>query len=257
MNDQLVKEQIDEHIVSFRINRPDVLNAFSFDLLDDIEAALDELDKENTRAVIFTGTGKAFCAGADLKKLKEFDAETGRQFALAGHRVLNKVEQFPCPVIAAINGFCMGGGLEFASACDLRYAVDTAKFGLPESRVGMITGWGGTFRVPRYIGVARTKEMIFTAKILDAATAKDWGLVHDIFSGDVLMDKVIEIAKQIAKLSPIGNRLSKRMLNRYPYDINDLCTQESLALYACVNSEDQTEALNAFVEKREPVFKNR
>jgi len=257
MSDFIITEKITNYTVYIRLNRLEVYNAMNFEMLEDLGNKLDELSKTDIRCLVFTGTGKSFSSGADLKEIKEFDPNMARNFSLAGHKVLDKIENFPCPVIAAINGYALGGGLEFACACDLRYATESAKFGQPESKVGMITGWGGTFRLPRYIGVARAKELIFTSKLINATEAHAYGLVNDVFRDDKFMENVFNIARKIEKNAPIANRLSKKMLNRYPYDLDNIKDEESLALSHCVNTEDQKEAINAFLEKREPVFNNK
>ena len=257
MNQYIIEETISEHIVVLRLDRLDTFNAFNFDMLKELETQLDVLREKDFRVLILTGTGKSFSSGADLKELQSFDSFTARQFSLLGHKVLNKIENFPCPVLAAINGYALGGGCELACACDLRYASDTAKFSQPESKVGMITGWGGTFRLPRYIGVARAKELIFTGKIITAQEALNIGLVNAVFSQDQFLNNVLQVATKIAKMAPIANRLSKKMLNRYPHDVETLVNEEGLALAHCVQTEDQTEAINAFLQKREPIFKNK
>jgi len=257
MSDFIITEKITNFTVYIRFNRLDVFNAMNFEMLEDLSDKLDELSKTDIRCLVFTGTGKSFSSGADLQEIKEFDPNMARKFSLSGHRVLDKIENFPCPVIAAINGYTLGGGLEFACACDLRYANHSAKFGLIESKVGMITGWGGTFRLPRHIGVARTKELLFTSKIINATEAHAYGLLNDVFADDKFLENVFNIARKIEKNAPIAIRSSKKMLNRYPYDLDNIKDEESLALSHCVNTEDQKEAITAFLEKRDPVFNNK
>lgn len=257
MNEPVVLEQLEEHIMLIRLNRPEALNALNFSALHLLEAHLDKLADQDIRVLILTGTGKAFCAGGDLKELKTFDAEKARLFSLTGHRVFNKIEQFPCPVIAALNGYTLGGGGELACACDLRYAADTVHLGQPEPRMGMITGWGGSFRLPRLIGVARAKELVFTNRSISADEALLMGLVNGVFPPDRLMEKVLGLARTILKGAPIANRLCKKLFNRYSQDVEAMAHEESLSLSFCVTTEDQHEAIKAFLEKREPVFRNR
>jgi enoyl-CoA hydratase/carnithine racemase len=254
----IIREKLSEYIVILRLNRPETFNACSYELLEILEKNLDELlNEKDLRTLIITGTDKSFSSGGDLKQLKDFGPEDARKWCDFGHRLMSKIEYFPVPVIAAINGYCLGGGAEIAIACDLRYASESAKLGSPESKVGMITGWGGTFRLPRLIGVARAKELAYTGKLITAIEAKEIGLVNDVYSNEQFKDKVNEIAEQIAKMAPHSNRLSKKMLNRYPFDLNVIKNEESLALAYCVTTEDKTEAINAFLEKRDPVFKNK
>jgi len=257
MSNLIIEECPSKHIVILRLNRPEKYNAFNLDLLHELEKRMEKLSKKDIRVLIITGTDKSFSSGADLKEIKTFNSQEVREFSLVGHRVFQKIENFPCPVIAAVNGYALGGGCELACACDLIYAADSAKFGQPESKVGMITGWGGTFRLPRHIGVPRAKELLFTGKIITAGEASEIGLGNMVFPEDQFMDKVLDVAEQIAKNAPIANRLSKKMLNRYQSDIQSLIHEESLALSFCVFSEDQKEGIDAFLTKREPVFKNR
>jgi enoyl-CoA hydratase len=257
MGDMVVKENISEQIVLLRLNRPETYNACSYELLDSIKKQLEILQNDRAlRVLILTGTGKSFSSGGDLKQIKDFGPEQAREWCVIGQNLMSKIEVFPVPVVAAINGYCLGGGLEIALACDLRYATETAKLGSPESKVGMITGWGGTFRLSRIIGVAKTKELVFTGQLITADEAKNIGLVNNVFSDTDFMEKVVEVAKQISKMAPHSNHLSKKMLNRYTFDLETLHHQESLALAFCVTTQDKTEAINAFLEKREPVFKN-
>ena len=246
-----------EHVALLELNRPEYYNAFNMDLLLEMEKRLEKLTGNDIRVLIITGTDKSFSSGADLKEIKTYSSQEMRDFSLAGHRVCKKIEDFPCPVIAGVNGYALGGGCELACSCDLIYATESSKFGQPESKVGLITGWGGTFRLPRHIGVVKAKELVFTGKIITAGEASDIGLVNAVFPDDQFMDKVLEVAEQIAKNAPIANRLSKKMLNRYQNDIESLIHEESLALAFCATCEDQKEGIEAFLAKREPVFQNR
>ncbi len=253
----IVRESPAEYITTLRINRPDAQNALNFTVLDSLEAHLLELQNSEIRALIVTGTGGVFCSGADLKLIADFSPADAREFSVRGHEVLQLIEEFPAPVIAAVNGYALGGGCELACACDLRYTGESAQWGQPESRVGMITGWGGTFRLPRIIGVARAKELVFTAKMIDAREAHAIGLVNDIFPDEELLDSVAQVAGEIARNAPVANKLSKRMLNRFRDDKEAVKTEESLALAFCVTTEDQSEGIRAFLEKRSPVFRNK
>ncbi len=231
--------------------------ALSFAVLEEMSLILDDLTAKDVRVLVLTGSGKSFCSGADLKEIAGFSPETARQFSLAGHEVFDKIENFPCPVVAAVNGYALGGGCELACACDLIYASERAKFGQPESRVGMITGWGGTYRLAERIGKHRAKELVFSARIISAAEALSLNLVNDVFPAEELWDKVLERAAAIASAAPIPIRLEKRMINRkHPEDLSR-GREEAEALKACVETEDQKEGVSAFLEKRAPLFRNR
>jgi len=258
MADTLIREeQVAEYVTVLTLDRPEVQNAFNLEMLGMLEQILDRLQSSDVRALMLTGTGRAFSAGADLKQIQTFDEAKAREFSLRGHQVFRKIERFPAPVIAAVNGYALGGGCELACACDLRYAAESAKLGQPESRVGMITGWGGTFRLPGIVGPAKAKEMVFTARLLSATEAREVGLVNAVFPDEGFLDRVTEVASSIAERAPIANALSKRMLNRYPGDVQAMINEESLALAYCVTTEDQTEGINAFLEKRSPTFQNK
>ncbi len=257
MNNIINEKWPSEYVALLELNRPEYYNAFNMDLLLEMEKCLEKLKEKDIRALVITGTDKSFSSGADLKEIKTYSTQEMRDFSLAGHRACKNIEDFPCPVIAAVNGYALGGGCELACACDLIYAAESAKFGQPESKVGLIPGWGGTFRLPRHIGVAKAKELIFTSKIITAGEASDIGLVNMVFPDDQFMGKVLDVAEQIAMNAPIANRLSKKMVNRYQSDIESLIHEESLALAFCASCEDQKEGIEAFLTKREPVFKNR
>jgi enoyl-CoA hydratase len=181
----------------------------------------------------------------------------GQAFSRTGHALFERIEQLPYPVIAAISGHALGGGCELACACDVRYAVASARLGQPESTVGMIPGWGGTFRLPRIIGLAAAKELIFTGALIDAHEAHELGLVNRVYEEDAFEEKVLEQAKTIASNAPIANREAKRLLDRYAVDRQTMINEESLSLAYCISTEDQSEAIDAFLEKRTPSFNNR
>jgi enoyl-CoA hydratase len=244
------------HVVSLTLDRPDVYNALNFDILELVSRTLDDLAGRDVRALVITGTGKSFCSGADLKEIGGFSPEEAKRFSLAGHKVFDKIEGFPCPVIAAVGGFALGGGCELACACDLIYASDKAKFGQPEAKVGMITGWGGTFRLAERVGRHRAKELFFTGRTIAAPEAWEISLVNGIFPAEDFWKNVLAVAETIAANAPIPIRLEKRMINRTGGEPEKCRREEAEALYLCVETADQKEGVSAFLEKRPPVFKN-
>ena len=251
-----IKEEA-PYIVSLALDRPEVYNALSFEVLADFSKILDDLAKKDIRALIVTGSGKSFSSGADLKEIALFSPEQARDFSRAGHEVFDKLEGFPCPVVAAVNGYALGGGCELACACDLIYASDKAKFGQPEAKVGMITGWGGTFRLAGRVGRPRAKELVFTGEIITAEKALEIGLLNGVFPSEEFWQGILNIAGRIAAVAPIAVRLEKALINRsWPEDCRQ-GIEEADALRRCVETEDQKEGVRAFLEKRQAVFQNR
>lgn len=257
MNQTLQIDRPEQHIAKITLQRPEVRNAINRTLIEEMRNALTKLQNEKPRVLIITGGSSAFSAGADLREIKTLSPLEGRAFSLAGHRLFEQIERFPAPVLAAVNGYALGGGCELALACDLRYAAASARLGQPETHVGLIPAWGGTFRLPRYIGVARAKEMIFTAESVTAEKAHKMGLVNQVFPDEEFQEKVLARAHEIASQAPVANRLSKQLLNRSSNDTQAMITEESLAFSYCINTEDQSEAVEAFLDKRAPKFRNR
>jgi enoyl-CoA hydratase len=240
------------------INRPEKLNALNQQTLEELEEAFDSIAKDKTvRAIVITGAGeKAFVAGADIAQIAEMDGAAGQQFAKYGQAVFNKIENFKKPVIAAVNGFALGGGCELALACHLRIAADTAKFGLPEINLGIIPGYGGTQRLPRVIGHSRALQMMLTGDMVDAATAENYGLVNQVVSRTELMSVATALAEKLSTKAPlaVGYILSA------VYDGRELTMPEALNIEAkyfgeVCNTEDMREGTKAFLEKRKPQFK--
>lgn len=240
------------------INRPEVRNALNFETWKYLTAAFETLEKDHEiRVIVVTGAGnKAFVAGADLNALKERSAVATFYGELPA--ALAKVEKNKKPLIAAINGFALGGGLELALACDIRIASDKAKFGQTEINVGIIPGYGGTQRLPRLIGSALTKEMIFTGKIISAEEAEKIGLVNRVVPHDDLMKVVLSLADDIAEKSPLIIQIAKQAINfGLDSSINTALQLELLSQSLVFATEDHSEGINAFLEKRVPVFKGR
>ena len=255
--------QYEEHeqVGLITIDRPQALNALNTELLKELDQVLDQIDLENTRCLIVTGAGeKAFIAGADVAEMCEMNVEEGREFGAFGNRVFRKLEVLPIPVIAAINGFALGGGNELALACDIRICSENAVFGQPEAGLGITPGFGGTQRLARVIGsLSKAKEILFTCRNIKAEEAKEIGLVSAVYPSETLMEEAQKMAKRIAMQAPIAIRNIKKAVN----DGLDLPIEKAIevevALFSyCFASEDQKEGMRAFVEKRkEKVFKNR
>lgn len=242
------------------INRPKALNALNSETLKDIETVIDELANDDAIfAVIVTGSGeKAFVAGADITEMKNLNVMEGRKFGILGNRVFRKLENLEKPVIAAVNGFALGGGCELSMACDIRIASSKARFGQPEVGLGITPGFGGTQRLARIVGTGMAKEMIYTGKIINAEEALRIGLVNKIVEPDKLMDEARAIANTIAMQAPIAVKLCKSAINRgMQCDIDTAIMYESEAFGECFSTEDQKEGMTAFTEKREKNFKNK
>lgn len=235
------------------LNRAEVLNALDTKTYEEITHCLEgmESDKE-LRCVIITGSGRAFSAGGDIHEEGQLNVRDAHVFMRVGHKFVRAVETFRTPVIAAINGYAMGGGLEFALACDIRLIADTAKVGLPECGLGVLTGWGGAARLSKLVGPAKVKEMLFTGDMLSAQEAYDLRIVNHIYPADQLMDKAMEMANKIASKPPIAIEYAK--LNVHHGSQCDLERANEIEmgfvtqLYA---TEDKTEGFAAFLEKRE------
>ncbi len=238
-----------------RLNRPEALNALSFPLIRDLAAAIDEASRSDARALLFIGAGeKAFCAGADIKELTHRSLVAQREGTRAGQEAFARLDRLPMPSVAIINGFAFGGGLELALACTFRLATANAKMGLPEIKLGLIPGYGGTQRLPRAIGEARALEMILTGKFIDAATAVSWGLVSRVVDGDALAAGM-SFAREFSGYSLPVLRFAREAVQR----ALDVPVHEGLKIEAdlstlAYNTRDAAEGMAAFVEKRKPRF---
>ncbi len=239
------------------INRPRQMNALNKQTIEEIHKALVSFySNREVRAVIITGGGdKAFVAGADIKEFSDFDVAQGQELAARGQELLfDYVENFSKPVIAAINGFALGGGLELAMACHMRVASYNAKLGLPETGLGLIPGYGGTQRLARLIGHGRAFEMIATAGMIDADRAHQMGLVNHVFSADELMAKTIELAQKMIRNSPNALRSAIKSINAGHQIGVDGFKVEIEEFGKCFGTEDFKEGTRAFLEKRKPSF---
>ncbi|MFR5265610.1 short-chain-enoyl-CoA hydratase [Clostridium sp.] len=250
----------DGHVAIVTLNRPKALNALNSETLEDLNKALDYLKEEkDIYSIILTGAGgKAFVAGADISEMKELNEEQGKEFGILGNKVFRKLENLNKPVIAAIPGFALGGGCELAMACDIRIASEKAKFGQPETGLGITPGFGGTQRLPRLVGEGKAKELIYTGAIIKADEALRIGLVNKVVEHDALMEESMKMAKLISANAPIAITLCKDAINRgMQVDIDKAISIEAEDFGKCFNTEDQKEGMTAFLERREKNFINK
>lgn len=245
------------HLATLTINRPSKLNALNKATIQELHDALTQLDAEATiKAIILTGSGeKAFVAGADISEFAHFSIEEGAQLAALGQEILfDFVENMKTPVIAAVNGFALGGGLELAMACHFRIASDNAKMGLPEVTLGVIPGYGGTQRLPQLVGKGRAMEMIMTAGMIDAETAKSYGLVNHVVPQAELLEFTKDIASKITKNSPVAISYAIKAVNAGLIDTKEGFKTEIKSFGKCFGTEDFKEGTTAFLEKRKATF---
>ena len=242
-----------------KINNPEALNALNTAILKELDAAFTEVAEDNgILAVVLTGEGRAFVAGADISEMKSKNAIEGEIFGKLGASVFRKIELLPKPVIAAVNGFALGGGCELAMSCDIRLASAKAKFGQPEVGLGITPGFSGTQRMPRLIGMGKAKELIYTADIIDAAEAYRIGLVNHVYEPEALMEEAMKMAEKIASKAPIAVKNSKEAINRgIQTDMDSAVAIEAYLFGLCFASEDQKEGMTAFFEKRKANFQNK
>ncbi|MBA2661810.1 MAG: enoyl-CoA hydratase/isomerase family protein [Bradymonadaceae bacterium] len=254
--DSLEVEDRGDGIVVVTINRPEKLNALSPDVIADLHGAAELLaERTDLRVVILTGAGRAFVAGADIAAMAGFSPNEAHAFGRAGHAALDALSALPVPVIAAVNGFALGGGLELALACDLIYASEKAKFGLPEVTLGIIPGFGGTQRLGRVIGWQAARELVFTGATISAQKAQTLGLAVEIFAPEALLDGVLEIARAIAARGPLAIRAAKDVMRRgseLPLDEANQLEQGGFS--GLWESTDRLEGMTAFLEKRAAAF---
>jgi enoyl-CoA hydratase len=241
------------------IDRPDRLNALDREVLEEVRGALEETAGHGgTRCLVITGAGKAFIAGADIAAMKDMGSEAAREFSALGHRTFDLIEALPCPVIAAVNGFALGGGCELALACDFIYASEKAKLGQPEVKLGVIPGFGGTQRLARRVGVAMARELIYSGAMIDAAEALRIGLVNAVHPPEELMGAVRKLAATIASMGPVAVTAAKRViLEGEGVPLADANHREAEAFARCFETEDQKEGMAAFLDKRPPAFEGR
>ncbi|MCH4193105.1 MAG: enoyl-CoA hydratase-related protein [Butyrivibrio sp.] len=242
------------------INRPEALNALNSAVLDDLNAVLDGVDQEAVRALVITGAGqKSFVAGADIGEMSTLSKAEGEAFGKKGNDIFRKIETFPLPVIAAVNGFALGGGCELSMSCDIRIAADNAVFGQPETGLGITPGFGGTQRLARLVGPGMAKQMIYTARNIKADEAFRIGLVNAVYTQEELLPAAEKMAGQIAMNAPIAVRACKKAVNDgLQVDMDKAIVVEEKLFGSCFETHDQKEGMGAFLEKRkEKTFTNR
>jgi enoyl-CoA hydratase len=244
----------DGRIAFVRMNRPDVLNALNSETFHELTELFRGIEKDgDLRVVIVTGEGRAFVAGADIAELSRMTQLQAREFSQLGQMVFGKIENLNIPVIAAVNGFALGGGCEFAMSCDIRWASEKAKFGQPEVSLGVTPGFAGTQRMARICGAAIAKELILSGNMIDAKRALEIGLVTNVLAPDALLDEVKGLAGKIASQGPVAVRLAKQAINRgIDGSFETGAGYESEVFGLCFSHPESAEGLKAFLEKRKP-----
>ena len=248
------------HVGIITINRPEVLNALNDHIMHELHEMLDDLDnREDIHVLVITGAGRAFVAGADIGEMVDFSAVNAKAFSQHGNRTLSRLSRLTRPVIAAVNGFALGGGCELAMACDIRVASEKAKFGMPEVGLGITPGFGGTQRLARIVGMSVATELILTGRIINAQEALSIGLVNHVYPPEEMLDKALELANAIAAQPQVAVRQAKQAIRTgKQIDINTGVEYESESFGLCFSTQDQKEAMHAFLEKRKPAaFQNR
>ena len=245
--------EVKDKIAVVTINRPEALNALNSQVLDDLAAAFDSIDVNVVRAVVLTGAGeKSFVAGADIGEMSTLSKAEGEAFGKKGNDIFRKIEQFPIPVIAAINGFALGGGCEISMSCDIRICSENAMFGQPEVGLGITPGFGGTQRLARLIGAGMAKQLIYTARNIKADEAYRIGLVNAVYPQEELLAAAEKMASQIAANAPIAVRACKKAINDgLQTDIDAALVIEEKLFGSCFETEDQKEGMANFLRKKD------
>jgi len=249
-----------EGIATITLNRPEALNAFSKELVEEVLQAVEDIRRdENVRVVILTGAGeKAFSAGADIKAMKGMNALKARELSLMGEKLCLTFENLEKPVIAAINGYALGGGMEVSMACDFRIASENARIGQTEINIGLIPGWGGTQRLTRLIGATKAKELIYTGKLIDAKTAEQLGLLNMVVPADKFKETVRQFAAELAQKAPVALKVAKALINKgTEIGLDAAIALEREGFGVVASTDDLQEGVSAFIEKRKPKFEGK
>jgi len=255
----LVHLEKKDSVALVTLDRPDALNALNAGVLEGLDARIDEIVADTAiRGVVLTGAGRAFAAGADIAAMQKMTPIEAEAFSASAHRIFMRLEELPIPTIAAVNGFALGGGCELALACDWIYASAKAKFGQPETKLGLIPGFGGTSRLVRRVGLAWAKELTMVAEPIDAEEAARIGLANRVFPPEELLAAALAAAEAVASRGPIATRVAKQVMQEgQDADVRTAHAFEQRAFGFVFASEDRDEGTAAFLEKRDPSFKGR
>jgi enoyl-CoA hydratase len=253
MNFNTLKLEYQNNIAVITMNRPEAMNALSTQVFEELNKAFDELETKDIRVLIITGSGKAFVAGADIAEMADKDSEQGAVFSKFGQDTFNRISELKFPVIAAVNGFALGGGCEFAMACDFRIASNFAKFGQPEVNLGLIPGYCGNIRFPKIIGLSNALYYLMTADMIDANEALRLGLVQKVVPAEELMTECLNIAQKIASKGKIAIQKVKVVtIQGNEMNFNDACQYEAREFGNLFGNGESGEGMKAFLEKRKP-----
>ena len=256
---QTVRFEKKDNIALVTIDRPEALNALNSTVIAELEQVVTALENDGTiRAMILTGEGRSFVAGADIGEQYPLDLDGGRRWGQRGSALFRRMERLEFPTIAAVNGFALGGGCELAMSCDIILASEKAKFGQPEVGLGITPGFSGTQRLPRRVGIAKAKELIFSGRMVKADEAERIGLVNAVYAPEALLDGAMEMARSFAKNAPIAVKYAKACIDRgmqTDIDSGIACENELFAM--CFATADQKEGMSAFLVKRTAEFQNR
>ncbi len=253
-----IRLEMTDHVALVTLDRPENLNAFNTAMIEELEEVIRRIEEDDDIYLsVITGAGRSFVSGADIAEMQGMSATAAKRFSYNSNTVFLRLENAAKPFIAAINGFAIGGGCELAMCCDIRLASEQAVFAQTEVSLGITPGFGGTQRLPRIIGNSRAAEMIFTGRFIDAYTARDWGLVNEVYPQEALLPKAMEMARLIASKGQLAVRQAKISLHRCLYtDMYTGTSFEAEAFGICFSSEDQKNAMQAFLEKKPYTFKN-
>lgn len=253
----IVNEQHERFVASIQLNRPKELNALNTKLMQELRDALQTLDKnDQVRAIVLTGNEQAFAAGADIKQMADRSAVD--MLMIDQFSTWDQIKKTKKPLIAAVSGFCLGGGCELAMTCDMIIASESARFGQPEIKIGVMPGAGGTQRLTRAIGKAKAMEMVLTGRFVSAQEALALGLVNKVTPVEMYLREALTLASEIAQMSPVAAQLAKESVNRaFETHLDEGLQSERKNFYLCFSTEDQKEGMKAFIEKRKPEYRGR